>query len=135
MVHPNHYGDRYNHLLLLLKFILVGYGDLYPRTSPGRALGFFVCIYGSCSISLIVLALQNSVDLKRQETKSKTTLDLLLLKKKLKKEAAFIVLYCFKLNYIKKHIKIYEWDQITENVRILKQHKVQFLKIKKLCCF
>ena len=111
---------------------LVGYGDVYPRTSPGRALGFFICMYGSCSISLIVLALQNLTDLKRQELKSKTTFDLLTIKKSLKAEAAYIVLHCFQLNFVKNHVKNYDWRHISNLVQSLKHRKQQFLILKKL---
>lgn len=115
----------------LQHIFIVGYGDYYPRTSPGRALGFFICMYGSCSVSLIVLALTNLIDLKRQELKSKTTYDLLTLKKDLKFEAAFIILHCFQLNYIKKNINNYEWAKISLIVKSLKFRKNQFLRIKK----
>lgn len=109
----------------------MGYGDVYPLTTPGRALGFFICMYGSCSISLIVLALQNSIELKRQEEKSKNTLDIITLKKRIRREAGFVVLHCFQITYVKRNIKNYNWNQIYEVIQRLKVRKQRFLELQK----
>ena len=67
-----------------------------------------------------------------EELKSKTTFDLLTIKKSLKAEAAYIVLHCFQLNFVKNHVKNYDWRHISNLVQSLKHRKQQFLILKKL---
>lgn len=40
----------------------VGYGDFYPKTYLGRAVGIFACFWGTFLISLIVVSLTISFD-------------------------------------------------------------------------
>ena len=39
---------------VILTMTTVGYGDYYPVTVAGRVIGFIVCIWGICSVALMV---------------------------------------------------------------------------------
>lgn len=48
----------------------VGYGDMYPRTIPGRVLVFLLCLWGVFNVSLMVVTITNWVTLGSLEVKS-----------------------------------------------------------------
>lgn len=43
--------------VVIVTLTTVGYGDYYPKTMPGRFLGFILCIWGIVEISIIVVVL------------------------------------------------------------------------------
>ena len=42
----------------------VGYGDYYPKTVPGRTVIIVAAIFGVVLMSILILALNNSLDCK-----------------------------------------------------------------------
>jgi hypothetical protein len=48
----------------------IGYGDFYPRTTPGRILTFFLSIWGVIIVSLMVVALSTFVDPSKRQSKA-----------------------------------------------------------------
>lgn len=59
---------RFNiHQYLTKKQHLVGYGDFYPQTTLGRIIIFFVCIWGTIVISLMVVVVTNLFQLSAPE--------------------------------------------------------------------
>lgn len=48
----------------------IGYGDLYPRTVPGRIIAFFVSIWGSLFVSFMVVAFTSFTDIEHQERRA-----------------------------------------------------------------
>ena len=47
----------------VITMMTVGYGDMYPRTLPGRIMAFILCVWGVFITSLIVVTLTNYVTL------------------------------------------------------------------------
>ena len=56
-------------ILFLLSVVSVGYGDYYPRTLLGRIVIFFVCIWGTTIVSLMVVTLTNTLEMTSLEGK------------------------------------------------------------------
>ena len=56
------HGEGFESFMITLWMVIVtlttvGYGDYYPKTMPGRFLGFILCICGIVEISMIVVVL------------------------------------------------------------------------------
>ena len=54
-------------------FVLVGYGDYFVRTIPGRLIAFFICIWGVFVISMMVITLTNLLNMDSLESKVYTS--------------------------------------------------------------
>ena len=52
-------------------YIIVGYGDYYPRTIAGRGVIFFTCIWGIFVVSMMVVTLTTALNLSSAERKVK----------------------------------------------------------------
>ncbi len=53
--------------MVMITMTTVGYGDYYPKTLPGRFIGFFLCIWGIFLMSMIVIILFQSLELSYEE--------------------------------------------------------------------
>ena len=54
----------------------MGYGHYYyPRTIMGRIVAFFICLWGLCILSLMVVTLTSILNLSHSESKVYTILD------------------------------------------------------------
>eukprot|EP00331_Platyophrya_macrostoma_P035344 CAMPEP_0176459080 /NCGR_PEP_ID=MMETSP0127-20121128/33020_1 /TAXON_ID=938130 /ORGANISM="Platyophrya macrostoma, Strain WH" /LENGTH=147 /DNA_ID=CAMNT_0017849861 /DNA_START=117 /DNA_END=558 /DNA_ORIENTATION=+ len=69
----------------------VGYGDIYARTFLGRLVIFFVCIWGTVVISLMVVTLTALFQMDLPETKAYGLLSRLRVKESLQSDAAFVI--------------------------------------------
>lgn len=69
----------------------VGYGDITPKTLPGRVLAFLLSIWGVFIISLVVLIFFNFMQLDDDETMSLKVYDRLTYRDDMIKEAAKMV--------------------------------------------
>ena len=49
---------------VILTLTTVGYGDIYPKTDIGRSIVIFICIWGIFIISIMVVTMTNSMELK-----------------------------------------------------------------------
>lgn len=49
--------------------MVVGYGDFYPQTFLGRLIVFFICIWGTIAMSLMVVVLTGVLNMSRSESK------------------------------------------------------------------
>lgn len=65
---------------MIVTLTTVGYGDFYPRTLPGRAIIFVICIFGATSVSMMVFSLQTVLALSNAENRVSKLLILLILK-------------------------------------------------------
>lgn len=69
----------------------VGYGDFYPRTTPGRLLMFCCCIYGVCVLSLIVNVVSQELTLSNGELKAYTIIIRMQIKEELRVNSAALL--------------------------------------------
>ena len=60
MVCYGDYDKRYTYILRCILIIkIVGFGDIYPKTNPGRLISLIICIWGVIMVSIMVVALKN----------------------------------------------------------------------------
>lgn len=93
------------HKNYLDKHLLVGYGDIYPRTLLGRIVIFFCSIYGVTVVSLMVVAITNTLEMSNAENKSYLTLERLEIKTQMKEKASKMVSHVGKLGSVSKMSK------------------------------
>jgi len=118
---------------VILTMTTVGYGDVYARTMIGRAVSFIMCIWGISVVSIMVVTITNVLAMDSLEEKSLVVLRRLELKKKQKKEAAFILTNIARLGMNKKKISNPELrDKKNEEiVGDLKRHLNTFKQISR----
>jgi succinate-acetate transporter protein len=64
------YGVYWNPLWnVIVAMTTVGFGDFYPRTILGRAVTFFICLWGVFVVSLMVVTLTNTLRMSPAEDK------------------------------------------------------------------
>lgn len=51
--------------------IIVGYGDYYARTIPGRLITVVACVVGVFLVSIMVVALTNTLNMNNAESKAR----------------------------------------------------------------
>lgn len=56
---------------MIITMSTVGYGDFYPRTIPGRWITFLGAIVGVILVSLLVVALTNTLNMSNAECKAR----------------------------------------------------------------
>lgn len=83
--YDSYYSALWN---VVVTMTTVGYGDLYPRTNPGRIIAFAICISGVILVSMMVVALTNALVMDNSERKSYIVLKRLVKRKTLRKIAA-----------------------------------------------
>ena len=69
----------------------VGYGDYFPLTLPGRLVIFITSIWGVFIVSLMVVALTNTLSMDISENKAHNVIKRLQLRKQLIDESAWVL--------------------------------------------
>jgi len=77
--------------LVIVTMTTVGYGDLFPRTVLGRAVIFVCAVYGVIVVSVIVVAIQNTLEFTILEEKAFTCINKLDSRKDLYKQATRMI--------------------------------------------
>lgn len=77
--------------MVILIMTTVGYGDMYPRTVPGRLLTFFVIVYGAVMISLLVSYVGKKLQLSIGELKAYAVVNRMAIRVKIEERAAKII--------------------------------------------
>lgn len=77
--------------LIIVTMTTVGYGDTYPRTLLGRISIFFCAIFGVTVVSVMVVAIQNTLMFTLLEEKAYTCINKLSSRKKLLTAAAKMI--------------------------------------------
>jgi hypothetical protein len=88
----------------------VGYGDYYPRTTPGRIVVFLCSIVGVVVVSLVVVSIINRFTMSDLESKAYTVINKIELKKKMKEKASKIISKLCRL-----HLKVKNNEEINLN--------------------
>lgn len=83
--------------MVMITMTTVGYGDYNPKTIPGRAFGFILCIWGVFLLSMIVIILFNSLELSFEEKQALLIFNKLEAKKPLADCAARLIAETWKL--------------------------------------
>ena len=65
----------------------VGYGDVYPKSTGGRILGMFICVWGVLLESLMVATISEFLNMDTGQTNSYTIIQRLVFKHNLKKQS------------------------------------------------
>lgn len=77
--------------LVIVTMATVGYGDITPKTLPGRVFAFFLAIWGVFLISLVVLLFFNFMQLTDSESMALKVYDRMSFRDELTKEAASVL--------------------------------------------
>ena len=56
---------------MIITMTTVGYGDYYARTIPGRFITVIACIVGVFLVSIMVVALTNTLNMNSAEAKAR----------------------------------------------------------------
>jgi ABC-type lipoprotein release transport system permease subunit len=76
----------------------VGYGDYFPRTTPGRIVAFLCSIVGIVIVSLVVVSIMNQFTMSALEQKAFTVINRIQIKNSMKMNASKIISKLLKLN-------------------------------------
>ena len=82
---------------IIITISTVGYGDYYARTTLGRIVIFFVCIFGVFVVSLMVVTLTNSLMTTSLENKAIIVLQRIEMKKSIIETAGTVLTIMAKL--------------------------------------
>ena len=81
----------------------IGYGDIYPQTHFGRLVIIVACIWGVFILSLFVVALNNTIQLSKEESKAFEQISHQgEISKNIRKDAEMLIQKFLKLNLAKK---------------------------------
>lgn len=95
----------------------VGYGDITPKTIPGRILAFLLSIWGVFIISLVVLIFFNFMKLDDQEAMSLKVYDRMNYRDDMMKEAALVLGKMAKIRNYYKEEKIWQVKRIASGFK------------------
>jgi potassium intermediate/small conductance calcium-activated channel subfamily N protein 2 len=117
---------------VIVTMTTVGYGDFYPRTIPGRAVTFFLCIWGVFLVSMMVVTLSSSLMMSSAEVKAIAVLGRLTLRKRVKNEAAFLITRMTKHYLLKKKPLNFpnRYQLLEQYLTDVKEHAKNFRHLK-----
>ena len=102
----------------------MGYGDFYPRTTPGRVVIFLCSIAGVVIVSLVVVTIMNLFEMSKLETKAYTIINKLTLKNRMKVQAANIISRLSKIHLQVKNNKPLEVRKAFELNNMMQDFKM-----------
>lgn len=115
--------------MVIVTMTTVGYGDYFPQTVLGRVVIFMVCIWGIFIISLMVIALNNTLSLNELESKSSNLIIRLVARGDLRKIAEKIFGTLIQISFIFKGKE--SADKLNAKTRNLKNLLNEFKEKKR----
>jgi hypothetical protein len=109
---------------ILVTMATVGYGDLYPKTLMGRAIGLMGAFTGTIFISLLIISLQNYLHLSTIQEKTVEFIERVKLKEDLKKQGSQYFIY-YTLKYLS------DKSKYMKEIHSPNQNKSLLAKLKK----
>ena len=103
----------------------VGYGDVYPKTTFGRMVGIWICLWGVLLVSLFVVSISDALKLNAPQNSAFNLIQRLLNRENLKDEAAGAILARLRIRSYKEKSKSLMNQQINFN-KILEQAEINF---------
>ncbi len=91
----------------------VGYGDFFPRTTRGRVVMIFCCLYGVVNLSLVVASVTQFLAMGRREEKAYILVQRIQMKKAIREHAGTIINYCSRFT-LKKKTNLREADKLVD---------------------
>ena len=72
LITKNHGFDKYANCVwwTVVTMTTIGFGDFYPKTTPGRIMTFILSIWGVIIVSLMVVALSTFVTTSNSQNKT-----------------------------------------------------------------
>ena len=108
----------------------VGYGDMYPRTLPGRILAFSLCIWGVFMTSLVVVTLTNMVSLTSSELKALRLYENIELKITVEFNARKCIFHFFRCLYYMKRNDPKSEKKAFQQLKLFSEFMAKFKKSK-----
>ena len=81
---------------VIVTMTTVGYGDFFPKTTCGRIVGVFICLWGVVVVSIFVVTITNMLAFDPTEEKTYSLLQRLSYKEELKKQATYVLAAAYK---------------------------------------
>lgn len=99
---------------VIVTMTTVGYGDIYPRSVPGRLFSFFLCVIGLFLISMMVMVITQTIELSDIETQALEIFNKLILKKELEDKSSVFLSRFYKFRKI---VKTSKDDKLIEKYK------------------
>ena len=80
---------------ITITIFTVGYGDYYPHTHFGRIITIIACLWGTFLVSLMVVAITNSMELSPQQLTAYNEIKQSILEQKYKEKALTLIRYYY----------------------------------------
>ena len=93
----------------------VGYGDFFPRTTRGRVVMIFCCMYGVVNLSLVVASVTQFLAMGRREEKAYILVQRIMMRKAIREHAGTIINFCSRFT-LKKKKNLREADKLVEMI-------------------
>lgn len=106
---------------VIVTMTTVGFGDIYPRTLPGRVVIFIVSLVGVVIVSIVVVTIQNIFQMSPLESKACTIIKKIMIRTQMSEKASYIIGKLSKLQLALKNrsdlriAKIYELTNMMDS--------------------
>lgn len=104
----------------------IGYGDFYPRTTPGRIITFFLAIWGVIITSLTVIALDTFVQVTERQKKAFHMIKSMKIRDNITNTASSLIANIYRAYRLKGSGTLFESIRVEVAIRKCKESFLQF---------
>ena len=115
---------------VIITMTTVGYGDIYPKTTPGRLIGVVVALWGLFLVSIFTVTLSNLFTFTNGEEKAFKLGERLKMKDMLRVSAANVLGSSFRSMKVRK-LHQDNKDMIKDSINQYKKQAISFFQIAK----